>query len=88
MEDESGDTLRMRRFTRLDTAPVPLGPAMNNPVVQTLRAVDIDAKINWYATYVIVTKQVTAINQDPKRRNGVFKFPLIDLEAYVTQEAA
>ena len=59
MEERSGDILRMRRYTRLATAPVPLGPAMNNPPVQTLNAVDIDAKIDWYATYIIVTKQVT-----------------------------
>ena len=65
MEERSGDILRMRRYTRLNTAPVPLGPAMNNPPVQTLDAVDIDARIDWYATYVIITKQVTLINQDP-----------------------
>jgi len=65
MTDRSGDVLRMRRYTRLATAPVPLGPAMLNPPVQTLHAVDIDAKIDWYATYVIITKQVTLINQDP-----------------------
>ena len=88
MTDRSGDVQRMRRYTRLATAPVPLGPAMLNPPVQTLHAVDIDAKIDWYATYVIITKQVTLINQDPKRRSGVSKLSLIDLEAYVMQEAA
>lgn len=65
MEERSGDILRMRRYTRLNTAPVPLGPAMLNPPVQTLTAVDIDAKIDWYGTYVIITKQVTLINEDP-----------------------
>lgn len=65
MDERSGDILRMRRYTRLATAPVPLGPAMNNPPVQTLNAVDIDARIDWYATYVIITKQVTLINEDP-----------------------
>lgn len=49
MSERSGDILRMRRYTRLNTAPVPLGPAMNNPPVQTLNAVDIDARIDWYA---------------------------------------
>jgi N4-gp56 family major capsid protein len=51
MEENSGDILRMRRYTRLNTAPVPLGPAMNNPPVQTLNSVDIDARIDWYARH-------------------------------------
>jgi len=88
MDERSGDIMRMRRYTRLNTAPVPLGPAMNNPPVQTLTAVDLDARIDWYATYLIITKQVTLINEDPKRRNGVYKLSLIDLETYVMQEAA
>lgn len=65
MDERSGDIVRMRRYTRLNTAPVPIGPAMMNPPVQTLNAVDIDAKIDWYATYIVITKQVTLINQDP-----------------------
>ena len=65
MEERSGDILRMRRYTRLSTAPVPLGPAMNNPPVQTLNAVDLDSRVQWYATYLIITKQVTLINEDP-----------------------
>ncbi len=65
MPERSGDILRMRRYTRLATAPVPLGPAMNNPPVQTLNAVDIDARIDWYGTYILITKQVTLINEDP-----------------------
>lgn len=65
MDEHSGDILRMRRYSRLETAPVPVNPAMQNPPAQQLNAVDIDAKIDWYATYVIITKQVTLINQDP-----------------------
>jgi len=68
MEERSGDILRMRRYTRLNTAPVPLGPAMLNPPVQTLQAIDIDARIDWYATYVLITKQVSLINQDPNHK--------------------
>lgn len=88
MPERSGGILRMRRYTRLNTAPVPLGAAMLNPPVQTLNAVDLDAKIDWYGTYLLITKQVTLINEDPKRRNGVYKLSLIDLETYVEQEAA
>jgi len=65
MPENSGDILRMRRFSRLETAPVPVNPAMVNPPSQLLSAIDIDAHIDWYATYTIVTKQVTLINQDP-----------------------
>ena len=61
MTDQSGDILRLRRYTRLETAPVPLGPAMLNPPVQTLNAVDIDAQIQWYSTYVVITKQVSNV---------------------------
>jgi hypothetical protein len=88
MPENSGNILRMRRYTRLDTAPVPVNPAMMNPPSQLLTAVDIDATIDWYATFVIITKEVTLINEDPKRRNGVYKLSLIDLETYVKQEAA
>lgn len=65
MTDNSGYILRMRRYTRLQTAPVPVNPAMMNPPAQLLTAVDIDATINWYATYSVITKEVTLQNQDP-----------------------
>lgn len=65
MPENSGDILRMRRYTRLETVPVPVNPAMMNPPSQLLNAIDIDAQINWYATYTAITKQVTLINQDP-----------------------
>lgn len=65
MDERSGDIMRMRRYSRLATAPVPLGAAMNNPPVQTLNAVDLDARIDWYATFIVITKQVTLINEDP-----------------------
>lgn len=65
MPENSGDILRMRRYSRLETAPVPVNPAMMNPPSQLLNAIDIDAQINWYATYTVITKQVTLINQDP-----------------------
>lgn len=65
MPEHSGNILRMRRYTRLQTAPVPVNPAMMNPPSQQLTAIDIDASIDWYATYVILTKQVSLVNQDP-----------------------
>jgi len=65
MPENSGNILRMRRITRLETAPVPVNPNMMNPPSQQLNATDIDATINWYSTYVVITKEVTLINQDP-----------------------
>lgn len=64
MDDRSGNISRRRRYTRLATAPVALGPAMNNPPVQQLTAVDLDAKISWYGTYIVITKEVTSTNED------------------------
>ena len=66
---------------RSATAPVPLGVAMNNPPPQLQPIVDIDAKIDWYASYSVITKQVTLINQDPQTLNyGIYKSSLIVLK--------
>jgi N4-gp56 family major capsid protein len=63
--ERSGRILRMRRYNNLNTATVPLGPGGLNPPAQVLTALDIDATINWYGTYVLITDQVTLINEDP-----------------------
>lgn len=65
LPERSGSILRMRRYNNLNTATVPLGPSGLNPPPQTLSAVDIDARVNWYGTYVLITDQVTLINEDP-----------------------
>ena len=59
---------------------VPLGNSGVTPPAQNLTAVDIDAKISFYGTYVQLNEQVTLQNQDPKMY-GVYKSSLIDLEA-------
>lgn len=61
----SGNIMRMRRYNRLPRATTPLGPSGINPPAQTLSSLDIDATIQWYGSYVILTDQVTLINQDP-----------------------
>jgi N4-gp56 family major capsid protein len=61
----SGRTVRYRRYNNLATATVPLGPSGLTPPPQTLSALDIDATIDWFGTYVIITDQVTIQNQDP-----------------------
>lgn len=80
MPRNGGTTLRMRRYNPLNTAMVPLGNSGVTPPPQNLTAVDIDAKISFYGTYVTLNEQVTLQNQDPKQY-GVFKSFLIDLEA-------
>ncbi len=81
MPRNGGTTMRMRRYNPLNTAMVPLGNTGVTPPAQNLTAVDIDAKISFYGTYVQINEQVTLQNQDPKMY-GVSKFSLIDLEAY------
>jgi N4-gp56 family major capsid protein len=94
LPERSGSILRMRRYNNLQTATVPLGPSGLNPPAQTLSALDIDAKVNWYGTYVLITDQVSLINEDPVLNEtasllaqslnirGLSKLLVIDLEAY------
>ncbi len=65
MPRNGGTTLRMRRYNPLSTAMVPLGNSGVTPPAQNLTAVDIDAKISFYGTYVQLNEQVTLQNQDP-----------------------
>lgn len=82
MPRNGGTTLRMRRYNPLNTAMVPLGNSGVTPPPQNLTAVDIDAKISFYGTYVTLNEQVTLQNQDPKKY-GVSKSSLIDLKTVV-----
>ena len=65
MPRNGGTILRMRRYNPLNTATVPLGNSGVYPPPQQLTAIDIDAKISFYGTYVIINEQVTLQNQDP-----------------------
>ena len=67
LEGNAGKTLRMRRYNRLQTAPVPVDPLFMNPPAQQLTAIDVDSTINWFSTYIILTREVTQINEDPKQ---------------------
>lgn len=80
MDQQAGDILRRRRYQNLLTAPVPLGNGIVDPPAQQLTALDIDARIDWYGTYIILQEQVMLINEDPKRQYGVYKSSLMDLE--------
>ena len=76
MPRNGGTTLRMRRYNALDTAMVPLGNTGVTPPAQQLTAVDIDARVSFYGTYIQLNEQVTLQSQDPvlneaARRLGV-----------------
>lgn len=71
MDQQAGDILRRRRYKNLLTAPVPLGNGIVNPPAQQLTALDIDARIDWYGTYLILQEQVMLINEDPVLNSSV-----------------
>ncbi len=65
MPRNGGTTLRMRRYNPLATAPAPLGNSGVTPPPQNLTAINIDAKMDFYGTYMLLNEQVTLQNQDP-----------------------
>jgi N4-gp56 family major capsid protein len=65
LKPNMGDIARFSRYQNLNTFPTPLGPSFANPPLQPLTRVDIDAQVQYYATTVLITKQVTLINEDP-----------------------
>lgn len=71
MDQQAGDILRRRRYKNLLTAPVPLGNGIVDPAAQQLTALDIDARIDWYGTYLILQEQVMLINEDPVLNSAV-----------------
>lgn len=71
MPRNGGTTLRMRRYNPLGTSTVPLGNTGVTPPAQQLSGVNIDAKIEFYGTYVSINEQVTLQNQDPVLNEAV-----------------
>lgn len=65
MPRNGGRTLRMRRYNPLSTAMVPLGNSGVTPPAQNLTAIDIDATMSFYGTYILLNEQVTLQSQDP-----------------------
>ena len=65
MPRNGGTDLRMRRPNPLLTSLVPLGNSGEPVPAQLLTAVDIDAKISFYGSFVILNEQVVLQNQDP-----------------------
>lgn len=60
MPRNGGNTLRMRRYNPLATAPVPLGNTGVLPAPQVLTALNIDATMSFYGTYIWINEQVAA----------------------------
>lgn len=65
VNDNEGFINRQSRYDALDTFEVPLDNAQLNPPSQLLSRVDVDCRVRNYATYLVLTKQVTMTNQDP-----------------------
>ena len=65
MPRNGGTTLRMRMYNPLASATVPLGNTGAPPAPQQLTAINIDAVMDFYGTYVSLNEQVTLQNQDP-----------------------
>ncbi len=55
---KGGRTLRMSRYDRLPTAPVPLGPSGQIPPATPLTRIDIDATMSFYGLFVAINQQV------------------------------
>lgn len=62
----------MRRYNQLATAVVPLGNSGVTPPPQNLTAVNIDAQMSFYGTYILMNEQVKDV--------ACYKPLVIDLE--------
>lgn len=60
----SGNIHRFRRYNNLPTVPVPVGSSGLTGAALPLSAVDIDAQLQWYNGYVVLTDQVSLISQE------------------------
>jgi len=65
LPDNQGFIDRQSRYDRLDLFAVPLDDAQTNPPSQQLNRVDVDCRVRVYATYIVLTRQVTITNEDP-----------------------
>lgn len=77
LQRNNSDTLRFRRYIPLVTDTTPLGNSGATPPGQQLTAINIDAKVQWYGTFVNCNEQVVLTSQDPvlnilAERLGVF----------------
>jgi len=73
LKGKSGDTIRMERYNLLDTALVPLGNSGINPPGQQLTSTYIDAKIEFYGTYVAINEQLPVTSASPVLNQAAIK---------------
>jgi N4-gp56 family major capsid protein len=66
MDANSGMVMRMRRPLPLQPALVPLGISGITPPSQSLGALDIDAKMDLYGTWVQINEQVILQSENPE----------------------
>ncbi len=59
---KGGRTLRMSRYDRLPTAPVPLGPSGATPPSTPLTRVDIDATMSFYGYTAVVKSSLIVLD--------------------------
>lgn len=59
LPDNQGFIDRQSRYDRLDLFDVPLDDGQLNPPAQMLNRVDVDCRVRVYATYVVLTRQVS-----------------------------
>lgn len=88
MPRNGGTTMRFRRFNKLSTAKVPLGTSGVNPPAQTVTAVEIDAKLSFYGTYIIVNEQVVLQSNCPvlNEFSNLLGFSLRETEDELTRD--
>lgn len=65
MPRNAGTTMVMRRNEPLDSALVPLGNSGVDPAAQIPVNTDVEAKISFYGTWIMINEQVTLQSQDP-----------------------
>jgi len=64
MPRNGGTTMRYRRYNPLNTALVPLGTSGVTPPSQQLTAIDIDAQLSWYGSWIEMNEQVVLQSQE------------------------
>lgn len=62
LPNKGGRTLRMSRYQRLPTFPVPLGPTGATPPATNVSRVDIDATISFYGYTAVVKSSLIDLN--------------------------
>jgi N4-gp56 family major capsid protein len=65
LPDNEGFIDRQSRYDALSLFPIPVDDVQSNPPAQNLNRVDVDCRVRVFATYIVLTRQVTITNQDP-----------------------